>query len=308
MKILVLGGNGFIGSHIVDALLMAGHEVTVYDRGPEVWRKPILDVNYHTGNFSDSEKLANALVGIDAVVHLISTSVPSVSNLDPIADVEGNLINTIKLLQLMRASNVNRIIYLSSGGTVYGRPTVSSVPETHSLNPICSYGVVKVAIENYLGVFSELYGLEALIIRPSNVYGPRQSLIKAQGAIPVFLRKILNRQTLQIWGDGTVKRDFLYVSDLARLCQMAFETNKTGIFNAGSGYALSLNEVIHLIEVETKLMAQVEYQESRSFDVKEIALDISKAKAMFDWHPTTSISDGIAQTHAWGLENRHVSD
>ncbi len=122
MNILVLGGNGFIGSHVVDALCAARHSVRVFDRGPDAWRKPLNGVRYFLADFSDRFQLIEALHGIDVVVHMISTTVPSTSNLDPIADIQSNLINTVQLLQLMSAAGVSRIIYLSSGGTVYGIP------------------------------------------------------------------------------------------------------------------------------------------------------------------------------------------
>lgn len=135
MKALVIGGNGFIGSHVVDALLLSGHKVRVFDRGAELYRSPLVDVDYRLADFSDVSALAEALVGVDSVYHFVSTTVPSTSNLDPISDIKGNLINTVRLLQLMLQNGVSRIVYLSSGGTVYGIPDISPIPEKHPLNP-----------------------------------------------------------------------------------------------------------------------------------------------------------------------------
>lgn len=299
MRILVLGGNGFIGSHVTDALLAAGHEVNVFDRNPEVFRSPLARVNYFLGEFSDPFLLAEALQDVELVMHLISTTVPSTSNLDPIADINGNLVNTVRLLQLMLASQVKRIVYLSSGGTVYGTPAVTPVPETHVANPICSYGVVKVAVEKYLGVYAHNHGLQVTIIRPSNPYGPRQGHKNVQGVIPTFMSRVMQGEKIQIWGDGSVKRDYFYISDLARLCLLAAESEHSGVFNAGSGHATSLNDLLGMIEQVTGLPARVEYLEPRKFDVQEIALNIERAAHTFNWQPEISLSQGIAAHYAW---------
>lgn len=299
MKILVLGGNGFIGSHIVDELLSAGYDVNVFDRNPEVWRFPLPKVKYFLGNFSDTSLLAESLQGVEVVVHLISATTPSTSNLDPIADIQNNLINTIRLLQIMLTCNIKRIVYLSSGGSVYGVPSINPVPETHPLAPICSYGVVKVAIEKYLGMYAYLHDLRPMIIRPSNPYGPRQGHYNVQGAIATFMSQMLAKKKLNIWGDGTVKRDYLFITDLAKLCRIVIEKDGSGIVNAGSGIALSLNELVELIKTEMQFDADVEYTDSRKFDVQEIALDISKAKNMFGWQPSVSLEEGLFLNHQW---------
>jgi UDP-glucose 4-epimerase len=175
MKILVLGGNGFLGSHIVDELVECGHEVSVFDRLVDKFEPHIGGgLKCYLGNISDTALLAEALENVELVIHSISTTFPSTSNRDPKADVEQNLLPTINLLELMNKANVKRLIYLSSGGTVYGSPNQLTVDEEHSLNPKCSYGVVKVAIEHYIGMYKELYGLRPIILRPSNPYGIRQ--------------------------------------------------------------------------------------------------------------------------------------
>ncbi|MGZ8983182.1 MAG: NAD-dependent epimerase/dehydratase family protein [Methylotenera sp.] len=299
MRVLVLGGNGFIGSHVVDALLLAGYDVNVFDKHPEKWRPPFPKVKYFLGNFSDTSLLAESLQGVNVVVHLISTTTPSTSNLDPIADIQSNLTHTVRLLQLMLSCNIKRIVYLSSGGAVYGVPSISPIPETHSLDPICSYGVVKVAIEKYLGMFAHLYDLQPMIIRPSNPYGPRQGHQSVQGAVATFMSQILAKKKINIWGDGTVKRDYLYVTDLAKLCRMAVEKKATGVVNAGSGKAVSLNEILGLIKAEMQSDVEVVYTESRKFDVKEIALDNTKARNMFDWQPNISLEAGLSLNYEW---------
>ena len=168
MKILVLGGNGFLGSHIVEELLSHNHDVRVFDRSVNKAHLPFPNVYYYWGDFSDSLLIAEALESVDLVIHCISTTMPSTSNRNPTLDIQQNLITTVNLLESMTRAGVKRLIYLSSGGTVYGSPKQLPVNEDHALNPICSYGVVKVAIENYIGMFKALYGLKPIILRPSN--------------------------------------------------------------------------------------------------------------------------------------------
>ncbi len=299
MKVLVLGGNGFIGSHVVDLLLAAGQKVRVFDRSPEHYRGPVKQVEYRLGSFDDTFQIAEALQGMDAVCHLISTTVPSTSNLDPVTDVKSNLINTLNLLEQMRKKDLRRILYLSSGGAVYGNPKSSPVSENFPLNPISSYGVVKLAIEKYLKMYQQLYGLQPIILRPSNPYGPRQGHVGVQGLIGTLLARMLAGETLEIWGDGSIVRDYMHVSDLARLCVSALASNTCGVFNAGSGVGYSINEVIKLIGEVADKELQVTYREGRSLDVKEIVLDISMATAQFGWKPTVALPNGIRDQMEW---------
>jgi len=299
MLALVLGGNGFIGSHLVDALHAVGCRVRVFDRSPNRYQEPRADIDYRIGSFGDSAQLAEALQDVSVVFHLISTSVPSTSNLDPVADIEGNLIGTVVLLQQMVKLGVKRIVYLSSGGTVYGNPSVESVPETHPLNPICSYGVVKVAIENYLYMFSQLHAIEPVVVRASNPFGPRQGHIGVQGVIPTFLQRVKDGERIQIWGDGSVVRDYIYIRDLVSLCLKAGLGDKVGVFNAGSGVGHSLNDLLVIIQQVSGKELTIDYLPGRSFDVKRITLNISKASSEFDWQPEMDIETGIREHWSW---------
>lgn len=295
MKILVLGGNGFIGSHITDDLVANGHDVTVFHRSAEKYEGYSDKLRFYLGDYSDAVKLGEAVDGMDVVVHAISTTVPSTSNLNPISDVQQNLISTIQLLDLMTKANVKRLIYLSSGGTVYGNPSQLPVLESHSLNPICSYGIVKVAIENYIRMYQELYGLQAVILRPSNPYGPRQAHAGVQGALSTFLSNTLSHKAITIWGDGETKRGYIYVKDLAKICSLAVAANIQGTFNVCSGVSHSLNALLKLVETATGIKPEVSYKPARAFDVKEILLDINKAKHAFNWVPVYAIEQGIAE-------------
>jgi len=299
MNILVLGGNGFIGSHVVDNLLERGHKVRVFDRSSEHYRAPLSQVEYRLGHFDDTLQLAEALHGVDAVCHLISTTVPSTSNLDVVNDVESNLVNTLHLLEQMRKNNVHRMLYLSSGGAVYGNADSTPVSENDPLNPISSYGVVKLAIEKYLFMYQQLYGLQPIVLRPSNPYGPRQGHAGVQGLIGTLLAKSLAGETLEIWGDGGVIRDYVYVADLAELCVKSLESDVCGVFNSGSGVGYSINDILLMLQEVINEPLQVKYSEGRSCDVKKIILDITHAMQKFDWQPSVSLHDGIRNHMEW---------
>ncbi len=299
MKALVLGGSGFIGSHIVDTLLAAGHKVRVYDRAPERFRATPDAVEFMPGEFGDTEMLAEALNGIDLVLHLVSTTVPSTSNLYPVADIKGNLINTVRLLELMRTAGVRRILYLSSGGTVYGTPEIDPVPEGHPLRPISSYGIVKVAVENYLRMEHQLHGLSYTVVRASNPYGPRQGHVGVQGVIGTYLWSLARGNPIQLWGDGKIVRDFIYVGDLAQLCLMAVEAGISGNFNAGCGQGHSIAEIIAEIGRVTGQTLNPVRKPGRGFDVPRVVLDIGKIQAATGWKPETPLNEGLAETWAW---------
>lgn len=299
MNVLILGGNGFIGSHLVDELLLSGHTVRVFDRFPEKFRSPLLRVDYRMGEFGDVFSMAEALQGIDIVYHLISTTVPATSNLDPVTDIRDNLIASVSLLDQMIKMDVKRIVYLSSGGTVYGKPNKIPISENHPLNPICSYGVVKVAIENYLKMYQELYGLRPTIIRPSNPFGPRQGHEGVQGIIASFIAKIFRDQPVKVWGDGSVIRDYISVTDLVRLCVIAGTECYTGVMNAGSGHGISVSNLINLLKVVTEKDFEVIYEQGRAFDVKEIVLDINHTKTLTGWCPSIDIESCLKQHWNW---------
>lgn len=299
MKALVLGGNGFIGSHVVDALLMAGHNVRVFDRGSELYRLPLASVDYRLGSFSDIPALAEAIEGVEVVYHLISTTVPSTSNLDPVGDIEGNLVNTVRLLQLMVQKGVRRIVYLSSGGTVYGTPEILPIPESHPLKPICSYGVVKIAIEKYLYMFQALHGVQSVVLRASNPYGERQGHSGVQGVIGAFIGKLLEGQSIEIWGDGNVVRDFIYVTDLAQLCVLAGEAEVSGVFNVGSGLGQSINDIISILEEVMERSIHPVYKPGRIYDVPRVVLDVTRAKKVFGWSSHVCLEQGIVYTWKW---------
>jgi UDP-glucose 4-epimerase len=302
MRALVIGGNGFIGSSLVDRLRAMGYQIRIMDqsmpRGDVDWN----GVDYVVGNLMDSRSLPSLLDGIDIVFHLASSTVPSTSNLDPVADVQSNLVGALNLCSAMIVAGKRRLVFFSSGGTVYGDPKQLPVPETHSLHPISSYGVVKVAIENYLLMYQRLGNLDPLILRPSNPYGPRQSTAGLQGVIAAFLERARLGQGVRIWGDGEVIRDYLHIDDLITFAVAAGAGRHMGVVNVGSGQGHSLNQIVSLVREATGAALPVEYAPKRDYDVTEIVLDISRATVEFGWQPLINLSDGIQAT--WQSINR----
>lgn len=299
MQILVLGGCGFIGSHVVDVLVERGFRVRVLDRQPEAFRPPVPSVEYVKGDFSDTTLLSEALMGMDAVVHLVSTTVPSTSNIDPVSDITGNLVATVRLLEVMRAVGVRNIVYLSSGGTVYGIPGTDPIAEDHPLQPVSSYGIVKTAIEKYLHMERHLHGLRYCTLRASNPYGPRQGHGGVQGVIGTYLWRIARGEPIEVWGDGSVVRDFIHVRDLADLCATALASPVSGVFNAGYGEGASILDIIALIGGTVGRPVSPVFKPGRKFDVPRVVLDTARARDEFGWSPQITLDEGIKQTWEW---------
>lgn len=305
MNIMVFGGCGFIGSHLVDELLSQGHSVRVFDRSYELFRHPLDNIEYMIGDFGNRGMVSSAVKDIDIVFHLISTTVPKTSNDDPVFDVSSNLIETLYLLETCVKKKVKKVVFISSGGTVYGTPEKVPVEENSQTNPICSYGISKLAIEKYLFLFHKLHGLDYTIIRPSNPYGPRQNPKNIQGAVSVFLGNTLEKQPITIWGDGTVSRDFLFIKDLVDgIIKATFLKSDHRIFNIGSSTGTSLTSLVAMIRKATLNDIEVIYEESRSFDVPELVLDTKRAWNELRWRPNTNMLDGLRVTWNALLDNK----
>lgn len=304
MRILVLGGTGFIGSHVVQGLLDDGHYVKVIDRTLK-YRHPNYpqQIEYIQADYADSFVMLEALAGIDLVIHLVSSTVPGTSNLDPVADIQTNLVNSVKLLTAMNQADVKRIVYFSSGGTVYGNPEKTPISEDAATHPISSYGITKLAIENYLYMHQELYGLKPVILRISNPYGPRQGHLGSQGVIGTFLTQIIHDQAIKIWGDGSVIRDYIYIEDVVSACTSVINSEITGVFNIASGNEYSLLDIVHEIEKCTDKRADIVFEEKRGFDVKKVVLDTTLAEVKLNWTPKYSLKEGIKLHHEWIIKS-----
>lgn len=303
MKIVIFGGGGFIGSTIADRLLLDNHELRIFER-PRVppYRKFAQPerVEWMTGDFSSTHDLDDAIRGMDVVLHLVSTTLPKSSNDDPIYDVQSNVVATLQMLNAMVAHKVGKIVFISSGGTVYGNPTYLPIDEKHPTNPLVSYGITKLAIEKYLQMYSHLYGINAITLRVANPYGERQRIETAQGAIGVFLHHALKGLPIEIWGDGSVTRDYIHVSDVAEAFVRAVEyTGATTLFNISSGNGTSLNDLINMLENMLGRSADVRYKPGRPFDVPVSVLSNDLARAQLGWAPEVSMQDGIARTAQW---------
>ncbi|WP_426038271.1 NAD-dependent epimerase/dehydratase family protein [Cypionkella sp. TWP1-2-1b2] len=299
MNILALGGNGFLGWHLVNELAAAGHRVTVLGRRAEPQRPLPNNAEYVSVNLSDRPALVQLLTGIDAVAHLASATVPSTGDKDKVADVQINLVGTLNLLEAMIQSGCRRLLFVSSGGTVYGIPQHIPIHEHHTLAPICSYGIVKVAIESYLALFARTHAMKCLILRASNPYGPCQGNLGVQGIIGTYLGRAREGQPIEIWGDGSAIRDYIYVGDLARLGRLAIEGEASGVFNAVSGMGSSVAEVAECVRRVTGREVPVLNRPRRTFDVPISVLDISKAKTTFNWQPRIGLEEGISKTWRW---------
>jgi UDP-glucose 4-epimerase len=301
-QILVLGGNGFIGSHLVEALASSGARVRVLDRAERSHSRPVRGVDYRFADFDDAASLAESLTDVELVIHLISTTVPGTANLDPVADIEGNLIGTVRLLQQMRDLGVHKILFLSSGGTVYGSTRTLPIPEDHTLHPISSYGIVKVAIENYIAMHCALHGLRALVLRVSNPYGPRQGHLGVQGVIATFAQRLRDGEAIKIWGDGSTVRDYLYISDLVRFMVEALRKDLSGVYNVGSGRGSSVMDILSIVSEVSGISPQVQFLPARGFDLKTVVLDISKARTELGWAPTVSLREGCRRYWSWLMD------
>lgn len=303
MNCLVLGGAGFIGSHLVDALAGKGHRVRVFDL-PNISTENLDGcrggIEIHGGDFENRRAVSEALEGMDVAVHLVSTTLPGPSNENPAYDVETNVIGSIRFLEEAIRQGVGKIVFVSSGGTVYGIPEVLPIPETHPTHPICSYGITKLAVEKYLALFHHLYGLDYTILRLGNPYGERQRSASVQGAVAVFLGRLLRNEAISVWGDGNVARDYFHVSDLTRALLLAVEGNPPSrVYNVGSGRATSLLDILETVEAVTGLKPTVRFTEARKLDVPVNCLDITRIEQETGWKPAVSLTEGVDRTWAW---------
>jgi UDP-glucose 4-epimerase len=300
MATLIIGGCGFIGSHICNLLKSQEEDLIIFDRNaePELSSDGLIYVNGDFGNRGELSLIFEKYP-IKYVIHLASSTLPSSSNLDPKFDVVSNICDTLSLLQQCVKHHVLKILFLSSGGTVYGIPSDLPVKEDHPTNPICSYGITKLAIEKYFLLFKHLYNLDFIIFRVGNPYGPGQLPSRSQGVVATFASKVQLGEEICIWGDGSVVRDFIFIQDLAKLCAIALKSQYSGIFNASSGKGYSIIEILTLIEKILNIKAKLHFEKSRDLDVPQIVLDSSRAQNIFKWRQEIDIEKGLLKTCDW---------
>lgn len=291
MHLLVIGGNGFIGRHFVDLALARGHDVTVVGRS----KLPKSDddrVQYVPGGIGAIVTRPERLERADFVCHLASSAAtPSASAAAIQSDIETNLLPTLGLLDAMCRSGNRRFLYVSSGGAVYGPPRQLPIKEDHPLEPLSTYGATKVAFERYLSAFEINQGIELTIIRPSNPYGEQQG--PPVGAVNIFVEAALSDKPVTIWGDGSTVRDYVHVSDVVSLMLNACENSVPGVYNCGSGAGTSLNTLLDVIAAETGHTFVRRMGPARTFDPREIVLDVTAAQRAFGWEPRIPLQRGV---------------
>ena len=307
-QILVVGGNGFIGSHLVNSLASSHpNAVTVLDLYPRSYDAIPEGVSFIQGSLSDTNLVRRILMDRDIriVYHVAWVGIHETATRNPVADAELNLMPAISLLEACREANVTRVIFISSGGTVYGLPKSYPIAEDHPTNPINAYGITKLAVEKYLQMYHHLYGLEYVIFRPSLPYGPRQNPHRRQGAVTVFVDRALLGEPVTIFGDGTILRDYFYIEDMVRALVAALTCpfSPDAIFNLAGDQGYTLNQLVQIIGETLNLKVNVKYEPARKIDAPELRLDISAALKRLDWHPTTTLSEGITLTAAWIREH-----
>ncbi len=289
-----------MGTHLMDRLLEDGHSVRIYDRNPNRFRDLPPEAEYIEGELGNHGLIREAVEGMEVVYHFVSTTLPKTSNDDPIYDVRSNLVDTLQLLESCVDAGTRKVIFASSGGTVYGPPRTTPVSEDHPTDPISSYGITKLAVEKYLGLFYHLHRLDYAALRISNPYGPYQDPEGQQGAIGVFLHRILTGRPITIWGDGSIVRDYLYIADLVEALELAAgKETRRKVLNVGSGRSVSLNALIACMTEVVGEQPLVEYLPPRSLDVPVNVLDIGWAREYLGWEPRVELTEGIARTWDW---------
>jgi UDP-glucose 4-epimerase len=300
---LIFGGNGFIGSHLAEALVHDGFQVKIFDtfkggmKNLENIRK---DIDLIQGDFFSETDVAGALQDIDYIFHYISTTNPATAVKDPVFDIQSNVIGSVRMFQSAQIAGVKKIFFSSSGGTVYGEPLSVPIKESAPANPVNPYAISKLAIERYLDFFHHHYGMEYTILRYSNPYGERQNPLGNQGVIPIFLNKIKNNERPTIFGDGNSVRDYIYIKDaIDATLAVVKKDSESCMFNIGNGKGTTLNELIQIMNAVTGEKVVPEYiPDSRNY-ISKFVLDIERICSETGWSPTTGIDEGIRKTWEW---------
>lgn len=292
-KYLVLGAGGFIGKSLCKQLLK-DETVKAYDMFEIDELKGYRNYEFVQGNFKE-DNFGEILDGIDTVIHLISTTVPVDSSANAEKEMVENVVPTIRLLDAMVQKGIKKIIFASSGGTVYGETGELMNCESSALNPICSYGIQKVTIEMYLKLYGKMHDFDYRIMRIANPYGMGQDPRKPQGVIPIFVYRLIHGQEIAIFGAGDNFRDYIFMDDLINaFCKLLNYTGNQRIFNIGTGRVHSLNDIVEIIEkLSGKRFVGIEIKKGRSCDVKKALLDVEMTKKELNWEPKVSMEEGI---------------
>ncbi len=300
----MLGAGGFLGTNLCRRLVASGARVRAFGRQSS-FPDELEGAEWYQGDFSDAGALASAVEGHDIVFHLIHATTPQSANVDMAEDVRQTVVASLALLEISRQVNVKRIVFVSSGGVIYGPTNLIPTPESAPTDPITAYGISKLAIEKYLALYHHLHGLEYRVLRVANPFGPFQVPRKNQGIVAVLISRALNGETTEIWGDGSVVRDYIFVEDVIDALEAAaVDVSDTRVFNVGTGQGRSLREVIDAIERQLGKKVQIEWRAARRIDVPISVISIKRAQEVFGWTPKTSFEEGLRQTIAWWRSRR----
>jgi UDP-glucose 4-epimerase len=299
MKVLVTGGAGFIASHVVDAYVKEGFEVVVVDDlstgrlsnlNPEV---TFYKLDIRSPQLAEVFKKEKP----DYINHHAAQMDVRRSVLDPLFDANVNILGSINLIECAKKFKVKRFIYISTGGAVYGEPEYLPCDENHPINPICQYGISKHTVEHYLFLYHLNYGLDYVVIRYPNVYGPRQDPCGEAGVVAIFTRAMLRGEQVTINGDGEQARDFVYVKDCARANVLALKTNNINtIYNIGCGQGTTVNEIFTLLKEITGYPRDPIYGPAKIGETRRIYLSAGKARQELGWMPIVDLEEGLKQT------------
>jgi UDP-glucose 4-epimerase len=296
---IVLGGSGFIGANLCRRLASSGLRVRAFGRRC-LYPEALEGVEWYQGDFTDAVALASAIETYDVVFHLVHATTPHSANLDMAADVQQNVMSSLALMDISRNLGVKRIVFVSSGGTVYGPAAQIPTPETAPTEPITAYGISKLAIEKYLALYQHLYGLDYRILRVANPFGPYQVPTKNQGIIATLISRALRHERIEIWGDGSAVRDYIFVGDVIDAMEAAAADRGGGrIFNVGTGQGRSLREIIASIEAQLGGALDISWTPGRPIDVPTSIMAIERARDVLGWTPKTPFEKGLEQTVAW---------
>lgn len=301
-KTVILGAGGFIGINLAAALAAQGYDLICFDRllSPH-WPRAAKAI---VGDFTTLPgELLRELDDDALVFHLISSCRPSADTARAADEIARDAVTTVRYLEETKTRKL-RWVFLSSGGTVYGQKDDETIAESSSTNPICSYGAVKLAIERYFALYGVLHGVDHVVVRPSNPFGPWQYPLTGQGIVATLLYKVLRADPVEIWGDGTNVRDYIYIADAVAGIVAAAIAGKNGeIYNLGTGRGVSINRLIGVVGEALDREVNVKYFSARHIDVKRNVLDASKLSFDTGWTPTTTIDAGIDATVAWLKQN-----
>jgi len=301
MKILITGGAGFIGSHLVDALIQERHRVIVIDNlstglkqnlNPKAKFYKIDICSRQIKNIFKKEKP-------EVVFHLAAQIDVRKSIENPVLDTKINVLGGLNILDYARQCGVKKFIFSSSGGAIYGETKIIPTPETVNPNPLSPYGLNKLFFEKYLQLYSRLYDLNCSILRYANVYGPRQNTKAEAGVIAIFINKLLHNKQPIINGNGKQTRDYIYVDDVVRANLMAMKSKNNKVYNIGTSIETSVNQIFKIISQSLCKKIKPKYGSTIKGEVKRSALNWNKIKKDFGWQPRVKLEEGIRKTIDW---------